>query len=106
MPPPKRLAEDQDVGHDPVVLAGEHPPGLAEPGRDLVEDQAARRAGRRPRAPRLPEAGRRQVGDRAGGLGDDRGDVALALEHVVDHAAQAILQRIEVRLAVASTSCP
>ena len=33
------LAEDQDVRDDPVVLGRPHPPGPAEPGLHLVEDQ-------------------------------------------------------------------
>ena len=33
------LAEAEEVGRDPLLLAGEHRPGAAETGRDLVADQ-------------------------------------------------------------------
>ena len=83
----QRLAEHENVGRHAVVLAGEHRAGLAEPGRDLVEHEqrAVAVAGG---AHARPEAGRRQVGHGADRLGDERGDVALALQHVLDHAAR------------------
>ena len=33
------LAEAEEVGRDPLLLAGEHRPGAPEAGRDLVADQ-------------------------------------------------------------------
>ncbi len=52
----ERLAEHHDVGRGAVVLGGEEAAGLAEAGRDLVEDQqrAVRVAGL---AHRLPVPG-------------------------------------------------
>ena len=40
------LAEAEEVGRDALLLAGEHRPRAAEPGRDLVADQEARRGDR------------------------------------------------------------
>ena len=46
------LGDAHQVRRDVLVLAGEHAPGAAEAGRDLVAGSAARRGGRRARAPR------------------------------------------------------
>ena len=66
----ERLAQHEDVGRHAIVLAGEHASGLAEAGRDLVEDQqrAVAIAGL---AHAVPEARRRHVGHGADGLGDE-----------------------------------
>ena len=53
------LAEAEEVGRDPLLLAGEHRPGAAEAGRDLVGDQQHVVLGRRARA---PGAGTRAAG--------------------------------------------
>ena len=83
----ERLAEHHDVGRGAVVLGGEEAAGLAQAGRDLVEDQqrAVRVAGL---AHRLPVARRRDVRHGARRLGDHRGHVAFALEHVAHHRAR------------------
>ena len=54
----ERLAEDEDVGDNTVMLAGEEAPCLAQPCRDLVEDQE-RAVAVASVAYRLPESGRR-----------------------------------------------
>ena len=74
-------------------------PGLAEAGRDLVEDQQrAVPVARLAHAP--PVARRRQIGHRARGLGDQGRDVALAREHVIHHAGAGRPALVEDRLAV------
>ena len=45
------LGQAEQVGGDPLLLAGEHRPGAPEPGRDLVADQQHAVARRRARAP-------------------------------------------------------
>ncbi len=86
-------------GDDPEVLAGKHPPGLAEPVRDLVEDQerAMLVAGG---AHLLPEAGWRQVRHGADRLCDHCRDVLLLLEHVADEAGAAHAAELELRRAI------
>ena len=72
------LAEAEEVGGDPLLLAGEHRPRAPEPGRDLVGDQehVVRRA---ELADPAQEAGR--LDEDPGGpldqrLDDHRGDLA------------------------------
>jgi hypothetical protein len=93
------LAEHHDVGYRAVVISGEESPGLAQSGGDLVEDQqrAMRRAGL---AHGLPVARRRQVGHGTRRLGDHRGDVALALQHVAHHRGAGQPALFELRPAV------
>ncbi len=35
----QRFSQAEEVGNDPLVIAGEPTPGSAEPGEDFVEDQ-------------------------------------------------------------------
>ena len=80
----QRLAEHDHVRLHPVMLMGEEAPGLAEPGRDLVEDQE-RTVPVAGFAHALPEAGRRRIGRRPHRLGDDSRDVPLFRQHIGDH---------------------
>src|ERR1051326_991259 len=96
------------------MSASEHLPRLTEAGRNLVKDQecAVAVAGL---AHRLPIAGRRQIGDGASGLGDHRGDIALALQNIGDvtgagHSAQsevglAVALGVAIGAAIASKGC-
>ena len=71
------------------MLAGEHAPRPAEAGGDLIEDEkrAVAVAGG---AYACPEAGLRHVRHGSDRLGNERGDIALALEHVLDHARASV----------------
>ena len=84
------LADQQHVGRDPFLLAGEQPPGSAEPRLDLVEDQ---------RDP-VAAAERARPGEVARGRNDH---AALALDRLEEQrrdragrAAQPGLQRVSV----------
>ena len=95
----QRFAEHQDVGRGAIVFGSEEAPRLAQAGGDFIEDEqrAAVIAGL---AHRLPIARWRNEGHGARRLGDHRGDVAFALEHVAHHARATQFADLQVGLSV------
>ena len=89
-PPAKALADDEDVGRRLELFAGVQRPGAREATRDLVEYQERAMALARVLDLR-PEFRRRRLDGRpAQRLGDQRRDVPLNLERVVDIVGEAL----------------
>lgn len=77
------LPEDEHVGDDVVMLAGEEPAGAPEADGDLVEDEEGAMAVAGGADP-APVVRGRDEGGAADGLTDDGGDVAFLFEDVFD----------------------
>lgn len=95
----KRLAENHDVGFDPVVVEGEHAACFAKTRRDFIHDQQRTVLAARG-LHRLPVARRGHDWNGAHRFGDDGGHIAFAGKRVFDHFRTGQCAGFRARMAV------